>query len=247
VLSIEEGNQANPNPSGSSRTVRLENITPSQLRLIEQIESDINRQNEEAIRVYVTNLKASQPSSYSYRQSLDALELELKNNITNTVRMFCEPGLSQYSDPIARNFDRSKINDLEKYLEIKLANHLREYIYYAKSESSTYHSTSLLQGSSSQSNNPYGHIQNENPERVQQTPLEQGYVKGGKASLDTTRARAPYGAANINPDVEYVSTEFTSELQSTEPTTPAESWWARFGNKVKQGASNLKQKIVGNS
>lgn len=250
-------------PPQTPRTVvRLENLTPEQFRVIKNIEDDINKQIKSAIENYITNLRSKQVSEYFFQSSLETLEEELKNNITSSVQSLCEPGFGQYPELQASNFDMSKINDLEKYLQIRLVGKLRETIkYYSTtfSSSTSYHSNSrgYFGQSYQQHSHGYGTVPDNGEVELLQpsqpaapvVPMAQppsiGSVKGGRPQSAYRETAPEFLGANPNAigDANLSSSTINSEI--VEPVTESQSWWSKFGNKVKQGANKLRDKIRG--
>ncbi|XP_066138371.1 uncharacterized protein [Euwallacea fornicatus] len=260
-----------PEPGETRRNqVKLEGITAEQLKVIQRMEDDINRNIEASIQIAISNLNEKHLSDYQYQQSLEALKQELYNNITATVQRLCEPGFQQYHELRASKFDLRKLNDLEKYLQIKLSNKLGENIkYYSTTSSSrSYHSSQSFQYSGGHSQNSYqtynrydrdghsgsvgavpqetilsGPSQAEIPRVSSTSFVNNGYVKGGNKHGASPYVVGSSNPSSIEPDSESIETTVNP---NAEPTT-AESWWARFGNKVKKEAHKLKEKITGKS
>ncbi|XP_050296024.1 uncharacterized protein LOC126735944 [Anthonomus grandis grandis] len=250
--------------------VRLENITPAQLKIIRQIEEDTSKNIEETVKLRKGSLTENNLSAFEYQQALDVLEEDLKNNITVTIHSIGEPGQNQYSEVVANNFKPNQIPDLVKYLQIRLMNKLTRYIHFSEhvisssfSGSSAFDSSHLLgqQGFNSQMsssqiiptiNNQFDSGNNEGSAVFGTSAgvpsvSVQGSVKGGKAPENEVFQVAFVRGLNVDETVGVSPTDDSNLDDTTEPTTPAEGWWSRMGKKVKQGASKLKQKIIGSS
>jgi len=247
-------------PQAPRSVVRLENLTPEQARVIKNIEDDINKQIKSAIENYINNL-SKQVSEYFFQSSLETLEEELKNNITSSVQSLCEPGFGQYPELQASNFDMSKINDLEKYLQIRLVGKLRETIkYYSTTflSSTSYQSSSRHHFSHSyQQHGGYGTVPDNREVDLFQPgqPLEpvvpmvpppsRGSVKGGRPQSAYRETSPQLQGTNPNAIGEADLGSSTVDSEIVEPVTESQSWWSKFGNKVKQGANKLRDKITG--
>ncbi|CAG9765305.1 unnamed protein product [Ceutorhynchus assimilis] len=250
IQTEEENVEFISQPTVQRVVVKLDKLTPTQYKIINQIEEEIGQQIEASIQTQIESLRQSQVSSYYYQQELNELKIGLENNITETVQKLCEPGFAQYSQLVSDNFDGSKIKDVEKYLQIKLVNKLTESIAYYSSEQSISGSHHISYSSSSSSHHHYSGGYNFGQNKPDGEPLkrEENSYQSATPQL-ANKAIKGGGSQYIEPEAEVVVPESSSLVPDvdTEATTPKPGWWQNFSSKVKSGANKLKDKIVGNA
>ncbi|KAH1028943.1 uncharacterized protein LOC109540696 [Dendroctonus ponderosae] len=136
ALARKQQEESNTNPSPQYVQVKLENITPGQLDVINGIEGQL----EEILTEEVANEYSSSTSSNDYatnyrlyQASQAKLEADVKKKLADCFegRTNQEPqleGLNKYSNLIHQKFEFHKIADVQKYLEIKLVKLVRELL-----------------------------------------------------------------------------------------------------------------------
>ncbi|KAF7284318.1 hypothetical protein GWI33_022301 [Rhynchophorus ferrugineus] len=219
--------------------VKLENITTAQYNIIKKLEEEFSQIVQHAINNEDLSEHGDLSSYDKYQILSKKIENDLHKNLTDFIMGTQEPGLSKYSELVDRNFEKSKIPDVEKYIEIRLIKKIRDALtqkYNVGSFTSGAAVNSAYQyQTNKQITTKYGNVQQINQDSEQTQELKP--VVYQHATVVKSAPQTHHFSNSEADDVEV----FSPSSEPPQTTTEASGWWSSFGNKVK----SIKQKIVG--